>query len=88
MSRLARVDLPPGGGIVSAAWKLAGTFMRSPENGARTQVYLASAPEVDGVTGKYFIDEKEARSSAESHDASIARRLWNISAQMTGLPAT
>jgi len=76
------------GGIVSAAWKLAGTFMRSPENGARTQVYLASAPEVDGVTGKYFIDEKEARSSAESHDASIARRLWNISAQMTGLPAT
>jgi len=76
------------GGIVSAAWKLAGTFMRSPNNGARTQVYLASSPEVDGITGKYFIDCKEARSSAESHDASIARRLWDVSAQMTGLPPT
>jgi len=75
-------------GIVSAAWKLAGTFMKSPESGARTQVYLASSPQLEGVTGKYFIDSKEARSSAESHDANIARRLWDVSAQMTGLPAT
>src|SRR5579872_4463262 len=74
-------------GIVSAAWKLAGTFMKSPESGARTQVYLASSPQLEGVTGKYFIDSKEARSSAESHDANIARRLWDVSAQMTGLPA-
>jgi NAD(P)-dependent dehydrogenase (short-subunit alcohol dehydrogenase family) len=76
------------GAIVSTAWKLAGTFMRSAEKGARTQIYLASSPEVEGVTGKYFVDCKEARSSAESHDANIARRLWEVSAQMTGLPAT
>ena len=76
------------GAIVGAAWKLAGAFMKSPDDGARTQVYLASSPEVEGVTGKYFIDAKEARSSDESRDTNIARRLWEVSAQMTGLSAT
>jgi NAD(P)-dependent dehydrogenase (short-subunit alcohol dehydrogenase family) len=75
------------GALAAVAWKIIGTFMKSPENGARTQVYLASSSEVEGVTGKYFIDSKEARSSAESHDATVARRLWEVSAQMTGLPA-
>ena len=50
------------GAIVGTAWKLAGTFMRSAEKGARTQIYLASSPEVDSITGKYFIDCQEARS--------------------------
>ena len=75
------------GALAAVAWKVIGAFMKSPENGARTQIYLASSPEVEGVTGKYFIDSKEARSSAESHDANVARRLWEVSAQMTGLPA-
>jgi retinol dehydrogenase 14 len=76
------------GALVGAAWKLAGAFMKSPAAGARTQIYLASSPELEGITGKYFIDSKEARSSAESHDAGIAHRLWEVSAKMTGLPAT
>ncbi len=76
------------GAIVGTAWKVMGAFMKSPDTGARTQVYLASSPEVEGITGRYFIDSKEARSSAESHDANIARRLWEVSANMTGLPAT
>jgi NAD(P)-dependent dehydrogenase (short-subunit alcohol dehydrogenase family) len=76
------------GALAAVAWKIIGTFMKSPENGARTQIYLASSREVEVVTGKYFIDSKEARSSAESHDANVARRLWEVSAQMTGLPAT
>jgi NAD(P)-dependent dehydrogenase (short-subunit alcohol dehydrogenase family) len=76
------------GAIVGAAWKLAGAFMKSPDDGARTQVYLASSPEVEGVTGKYFIDAKEARSSDESRDTNLALRLWEVSAQMTGLSAT
>jgi NAD(P)-dependent dehydrogenase (short-subunit alcohol dehydrogenase family) len=75
------------GALAAIAWKLIGVFMKSPESGARTQIYLASAPEVAGVTGKYFVNSKEARSSAESHDAAVARRLWEVSAQMTGLPA-
>lgn len=75
------------GALATVVWKLIGAFMKSPDDGARTQVYLASSPEVEGVTGKYFIDSKEARSSAESHDGDIARRLWDVSAQMTGLSA-
>ena len=81
-------NLARNNGLTTVAWKLASTFMKSAETGARTQVYLASSPEVEGVTGKYFIDSKEARSSSESRDANVARRLWEVSAQMTGLPAT
>ncbi len=76
------------GALATVVWKLIGVFMKSPNNGARTQIYLASAPEVEGVTGKYFIDSKEARSSIQSHDKSVALQLWEVSAQMTGLPAT
>ena len=75
------------GALATVVWKLIGTFMKSPDDGARTQVYLASSPAVEGVTGKYFIDSKEARSSDASHDPAAARRLWEVSAQMTGLPA-
>ena len=58
---------------------------RSPEQGARTIIYLASSAEVDQVSGKYFVDEKEARSSPASYDADTAMRLWELSAGMTGL---
>jgi NAD(P)-dependent dehydrogenase (short-subunit alcohol dehydrogenase family) len=58
---------------------------RSAAEGARTILYLAASPEVEGVSGKYFIDERPVRSSAASHDRDSARRLWAISAQMTGL---
>jgi NAD(P)-dependent dehydrogenase (short-subunit alcohol dehydrogenase family) len=80
-------NLARDNGLTTVAGNLASTFMKSTEKGARTQVFLASSPAAEGLTGKYFIDAKEARSSAESHDANIARRLWDVSAQMTGLPA-
>ncbi|MBP1704196.1 MAG: short-chain dehydrogenase/reductase, partial [Chloroflexi bacterium] len=53
---------------------------RSPEQGARTIIYLASSAEVDQVSGKYFVDEKEARSSPASYDADTALHLWDLSA--------
>jgi len=40
---------------------------------------------VEGVTGKYFLDKKEIRSSKISYDAEVARRLWQVSAKLTGL---
>ncbi len=55
------------------------------EEGALTAVYLASSPEVEGVTGKYFSDSKEAKSSDASHDSATARRLWETSEKLTGL---
>lgn len=62
-----------------------GLFAVSPEEGARTSVYLASSPEVAGVTGEYFERERPARSSPASYDEETARRLWEISAPMAGL---
>ncbi len=59
-------------------------FFRTPENGAATSIYLASSAEVEGVTGKYFSDCRERRSSRASYDEPAAKRLWEISARMTG----
>jgi NAD(P)-dependent dehydrogenase (short-subunit alcohol dehydrogenase family) len=75
------------GPLAKLLMPLIGLFMRSPEQGASTQIYLASSREVDGVSGKYFVDCKPARSSPESYDTEIARRLWDVSAQMTGVGA-
>jgi NAD(P)-dependent dehydrogenase (short-subunit alcohol dehydrogenase family) len=60
-------------------------FLPGPEQGARTSIYLASSPEVEGVTGKYFDRMREKRSSAASYDEGLARRLWIASESMTGL---
>jgi NAD(P)-dependent dehydrogenase (short-subunit alcohol dehydrogenase family) len=59
-------------------------FLRTPEDGASTTIYLAASPEVASVTGGYFIDCRPARSSQESRNPEIARRLWDRSAEMTG----
>lgn len=55
---------------------------KKPERGAQTSIYLASSPEVEGVTGKYFSDSKETKSSAASYDVAAQQRLWQLSEQM------
>ena len=60
-------------------------FMKTPEQGARTSIYVATSPTLEGVTGKYFANCKEAKSSAESTDLAAASRLWKVSEEMTGL---
>jgi NAD(P)-dependent dehydrogenase (short-subunit alcohol dehydrogenase family) len=64
---------------------LSRTFGASPEQGADTVVYLAAAPEVAGLSGKYFSNRREIRSSPSSRDEAAARRLWEVSARLTGL---
>ncbi len=54
-------------------------FFKSPEAGARTSVFLASSPDVSGVTGRYFANCREKQPSAAAHDDEYARRLWNAS---------
>ncbi len=66
--------------------KVVTVFLKSPEEGAETVVYLASSPEVEGVSGKYFVNKKEAESSRASYDAEAATRLWQLSEELTGLP--
>lgn len=56
----------------------------SARKGAETSIYLASSPDVAGVSGKYFAKKKEKRSSKESYDVSVAKRLWSESARLTG----
>jgi NAD(P)-dependent dehydrogenase (short-subunit alcohol dehydrogenase family) len=55
----------------------------SPEKGVQTSIYLASSPEVEGKSGKYFVREREARSSAASYERASAQRLWQESEQLT-----
>lgn len=64
---------------------ISSTFGATPEEGAKTSIYLASSPAVEGVTGKYYDEGSEARSSRESYDEAAARRLWEISERLTGL---
>ena len=51
-------------------------FFKSPEQGARTSLYLASAPEVAEISGRYFADAKEKRPGAAALDDALAERLW------------
>jgi retinol dehydrogenase-14 len=60
-------------------------FMRSAEQGADTLIWLASSPEVDGVSGKYFSDRKEIEAKKVAYDPAARRRLWEISEELTGL---
>lgn len=60
-------------------------FMVSPQRGAETQVYLASSPEVQGVTGNYFDKKREKRSSSDSYNRTLAGKVWDASVAMVGL---
>lgn len=57
----------------------------SPQEGAETSIYLASSPEVAGVSGKYFYQKSPVPSSAFSRNEDAARRLWDASVELTGL---
>ena len=60
-------------------------FLKSPEEGATTLIYLASSPAVDGLTGRYFADGQQVAPTAAAQDDVAARRLWDVSAEMVGL---
>ena len=63
--------------------KLSKPFMIRPEKGAATSVHLALSPEVEGVSGKYFVKKKSVKSSPLSYDLNIAERLWALSEELT-----
>jgi NAD(P)-dependent dehydrogenase (short-subunit alcohol dehydrogenase family) len=60
-------------------------FLRTPEQGAQTVVHLAVAPEVAEMTGGYWMDDHPVRTSRASNDETLAKRLWDLSAGLTGL---
>ncbi len=57
------------------------------ESGARTPVYLASSPDAERVSGKYFVDCAPARSAPVTYDGNVREKLWKISAELAGVPA-
>jgi len=64
---------------------IARPFLLSPRRGARTIVYLASSPAVAGATGGYYVKGRRREPSAAARDDAAARRLWQLSEELTGL---
>jgi NAD(P)-dependent dehydrogenase (short-subunit alcohol dehydrogenase family) len=60
-------------------------FMKAPGRGAATSIRLASAPDLEQVTGRYFAGSKPRRSSSRSYDQAAAARLWQVSADLAAL---
>jgi NAD(P)-dependent dehydrogenase (short-subunit alcohol dehydrogenase family) len=60
-------------------------FMKKPERGADTPVYLASSPAAEGLTGQYFANQAAKKSNVSSYDTTAAARLWRVSAGLVGI---
>src|SRR5688572_13526067 len=60
-------------------------FMRSPQKGAETPIYLASSPEAEGLTGQFFANREPKRSNSLSYDREVTGRLWQVSAHLVGV---
>jgi NAD(P)-dependent dehydrogenase (short-subunit alcohol dehydrogenase family) len=73
------------GGLLALGLRIGQPLFLSPAKGARTSVYLASSPAVEGVSGRYFVKRKERTPRPQGRDADAARRLWDVSAQLVGL---
>ena len=72
-------------GLPSLFPRLAKPFFASPERGARTLIYLASSPEVAGVSGRFFLRQRARQTKPVTQDREVAARLWSVSAELVGL---
>lgn len=63
--------------------RIHGLVARPPEQGAQTVIYLASSPEVEGVSGKHWHNKRVTRSSVASRNEADQRRLWDLSQRLT-----
>jgi len=73
------------GGLMALGIRVGKNFALSPQQGAETLIYLATSPEVAGVSGKYFYRCRPATASQAAQDDAAARRLWLETAKLTGL---
>jgi len=77
-----------GSPLYAVAYSLMRPFQINAKNGAETSVYLASAHEVEGITGKCFSKLHEITTAKISYDQQIQRRLWDTTLELLGLPPT
>ena len=68
--------------------RMAGPFMKTAAQGAVTPVYLASSPQVEGVTGRYFANRKPKTAAKTAYDTAAAARLWQASADLADITTT
>jgi NAD(P)-dependent dehydrogenase (short-subunit alcohol dehydrogenase family) len=73
------------GGFIGLAWEIMKPFMLTPAQGAETTLYLAGSPEVADTTGAYFIEKRITQPDPIVRDRALQKRLWEVSAHMTGL---
>jgi NAD(P)-dependent dehydrogenase (short-subunit alcohol dehydrogenase family) len=69
-------------GLLTFGLKVSSPFFLSPQKGALTSVYLASSPDVEGITGKYFVKCRERTPSKAARDDEAAKRLWQVSEEL------
>ncbi len=62
-----------------------GNYGVSPEQGAQTPIYLANSPEVENITGRYFVNTRTVPSSPLTYDPTLQKEFWRISEELTGL---
>jgi NAD(P)-dependent dehydrogenase (short-subunit alcohol dehydrogenase family) len=72
-------------GIMAQFLRAAQVLAVSPEKGAATMIDLAASPAVEGVSGTYFVNKCEVRSSSQSYEVATTKALWQISEAMAGL---
>lgn len=72
------------GGLFGMGWGLIRPFLTAPDKGAATSLHVASAPDLAGVTGRYFSRSKPVTSSRESRDEAVQERLWALSLAQVG----
>ncbi|WP_066621329.1 SDR family oxidoreductase [Rufibacter roseus] len=70
--------------LIRSMMKVGRLFMKSPREGAKTSVFLASSPSVKSISGKYFKNSVPVKSSADSYNTHTALRLWKLSEEQTG----
>jgi NAD(P)-dependent dehydrogenase (short-subunit alcohol dehydrogenase family) len=68
-----------GNWLIKGIFTLARPLFLTPEQGAQTSIYLASSPEVNKVSGKYFHEKKPTQTRASAQDPAEWARLWNLS---------
>ncbi len=76
------------GAWAKAVMKVVGLFFKSPDKGAATSLFVATSPEIEGLSGRYFANCKERTPGAAARDDVAAARLWAISEELTGLATT
>ena len=70
------------GGLVKFAMGLLKPMQKKVDDGARTSIYLASSPQVEAISSKYFDDCKSVESDPLSYDQAVAEKLWQVSLEL------